>query len=149
MSDGRGTPFVINKVNIWIECEDDDGPKGLRIKVRRDITNRERDDLNEWYRTEVGDYQREWLNYDAEKRAQTDADQDTPRDREWTMLASYILDWNIEAENTDGEIVAVPAPADGGPDVFHLVTKDAIDWMMKVVLVGYRATGKANGLRDA
>lgn len=149
MSDKPTSPFVINKVHVWIECEDDDGPKGLAIKVRKDLTNRERDELNDHYREHVVEYEKAWRELSPEERAKTDADGDTPRDREWQILAAYILEWNVQAETPAGALEDVPSPADGGPAVFELVTKDALDWMMNVVLNGYRITGKANGLRAA
>lgn len=141
--------FIVNRQEVWITCEDENGPKGLSIKVRKDITNRERDDLNDYYRENIADYQAEWEKLTPDERLQTDADGETPRDREWRLLADYVLDWNIEAETPDGEIAPVPSPADGGAAVFELITPEAIGWILRVVLMGYRATGKANGLRAA
>jgi hypothetical protein len=140
--------FVVTRQHRWYTCEDEDGPKGLAIKVRKDITNRERDDLNDYYREHVSQYQSDWLKMTPEERVEVDLRDDTPRAREWRMLAPYILDWNAKAEDDDGEIRELPAPADAGPEVFNLITKDAIDWLMAMVLYGYRASGKVGNPAD-
>ena len=135
--------FVVTRQYVWLKCEDEDGALGLEVKVRKNITNRERDELNEYYNEHIVEYQKQWLAMTDEEREKVNAEGDTPRDREWNMLAGYIEDWNAQAEDDDGKIVDLPAPKDN-PAVFELVTKDAIDWCMRAVLYGYRATGKAS-----
>lgn len=145
-TDGRpASGFVVTRQFVWLTCEDEDGAKGLSVKVRKNITNRERDDLNEHYREYIIEYQKQWLEMTDEERAEVDENDDTPRAREWRMLADYIEDWNAQAEDDDGNIVDLPAPKVAGAQIFELVTKDAVDWCMRSVLYGYRATGKASG----
>lgn len=145
MSEGRpASGFVVSRQFTWLTCDDEDGAKGLSVKVRKNITNKERDELNLYYKEHITDYQSEWLKMTDEEREEIDARDDTPRDREWRLLSEYILDWNAQAEDDDGNIRDLPAPAVEGPQVFELVTKDAVDFCMRSVLYGYRATGKAS-----
>lgn len=149
MSEGRpASGFVVTRQFAWFECEDEDGAKGLAVKVRKNITNKERDELNEYYVEHIVKYQADWLKLTDDEREEIDAKGDTPRDREWKLLADYIEDWNAQAEDDDGKVHELPSPKAAGPVVFELVTKDVVDWCLKTVLYGYRATGKANGLRD-
>lgn len=45
-------------------------------------------------------------------------------------IAPYVLAWNCEKVNRDtGNVEPVPAPADGGPDVFLVVDRDILSWL--------------------
>lgn len=44
-------------------------------------------------------------------------------------IAPYVLAWNAEAENADGETVPVLPPADAGPDVFKAVDPLVTVWL--------------------
>lgn len=136
-------PYVLQRTNRWLVCDDPNGPQGFGILVRQYITNAERDDLNEVVR-EVVKYNVEYLEAPLDAReALEQARGGSPRDMERRMLAPYIVDWNAAGEDDKGNIVPIPAPADGGPDVFHLITKEQYDWCYEMVISGYQATGKA------
>src|SRR5690349_5245335 len=125
----KPSPYVIRRVNKWITCEDEDGPQGLSILVRQYITNAERDDLVDASNA-IREYSAKWLgDMSPEERTAAEEANDTPRDREWKFLAPYIVGWNVQAENEAGEVVDVPAPADGGPDVFRLIPAEHYTWI--------------------
>lgn len=45
-------------------------------------------------------------------------------------IAPFVLAWNCEKVNRDtGNVEPVPAPADGGPDVFLVVDQDILLWL--------------------
>lgn len=135
-------PYVITRVNKWINAEDGD-LAGLAIKVRQYITNAERDDLIE-HSNAIREYSAEFLKLDLEARTRLEEERGgSPRDLERAFLAPYIVEWNVQAENEAGEVVPVPAPADGGPDVFDLIPAEHYSWMYDIVIRGYRAMGKA------
>lgn len=143
LSEQLPNPYVIQRVNKWITCEDEDGPTGFAIKVRQYITNAERDDLVA-VTNEIRRYSAEYLQMDPEQKATAEVEHGgTPRELEWRQLAPYIAEWNHAAENEDGAIVPVPSPADGGPDVFRLITPEQYSWCYDIVIRGYRAWGKA------
>ncbi len=137
-----GNLYVVPRANHWIECDDEDGPLGFKIKVRQYITNAERDDIVR-ESNELRAYSLDYLAMDAAQRAALDEAGDTPRDREWRFLAPYIVEWNHAAETESGEIEPVPPPAGAGPEVFALVTPEQYAWMYQTVIGGWRATGKA------
>jgi hypothetical protein len=142
-------PYVIRRVNKWIEADAESDLAGLAIKVRQYITNAERDDLVEASNA-IRLYSAEYMTLDLEQRAAAEAEKGgTPRDLEWQLLAPYIIEWNVKAENEAGEIVDVPAPADGGADVFALIPNEHYSWMYDVVIRGYRAMGKAGSFSAA
>ena len=78
----------------------------------------------------------------AARDAANDA-HDTPRDRQWALLAPYIVGWNAVGETTDGEEKGMAPPAENGPAVFGCVPVDLFVWMWGVVADGYIASGKA------
>ena len=136
-------PYVIRKVNRWINADEESDLAGLAIKVRQYITNAERDILVEESNA-IRLFSAEYLKADLDAREALEAEKGgTPRDLEWRFLAPYILEWNVQAENDAGEVVPVPAPADGGADVFALIPPEAYSWMYDIVIRGYRAMGKA------
>lgn len=140
-------PYVVQRSNRWLICDDPAGPEGFGILVRQYITNAERDDLNASVR-EIVQYN---MDYIAKPRDEWEAlEQErggSPRDLERKLLAPYIVDWNAAGENDKGDIVPIPAPADGGPEVFNLITKEQYDWCYEMVISGYQATGKAGKSR--
>lgn len=142
-------PYVIQRVNKWITVEDEASDlAGMAIKVRAAITNAERDDLITEFNA-VNAYSREYIKADLKEREKLETKHGgSPRDIEWSMLAPYIIEWNIQAENANGEVAPVPAPADGGPAVFALITPEAYSWIYECVLLGYRAWGKAGIRKD-
>lgn len=141
----RPAPYVVADRWEWQVCEEEDGPTGFAILVRTTVTNRERDDLVARYQEEIVRYSAVWREMGMEERAAADEAQDTPRDREWKLLAPFVKDWNATGETTDGETVPLPPPAEAGWEVFRGVYPEMSAWAAKVVLNGYRATGKAGG----
>lgn len=137
----RPQPYRLADRYDWITC-DEEGLAGLAIYVRTSITNRERDALQEKH-DEILDYNRDWLAMPAPERP----DGDSPRDREWSLIAPYVKDWNVVGLDVDGNEAPLPPPAVAGGTVFEAVTPDVTNWIMRVVLLGYRATGKADGWR--
>lgn len=141
-------PYIIRRVHTWIKADEKGDLAGLAIKVRQHITNAERDDLVEASNA-VRKYSAEYLGADLEQREKLEAERNgTPRDHEWALLAPYIVEWNVQGERADGEIVPVPAPADGGPDVFSLIPPEHYTWMYDQVIRGYRAMGKAGSFGE-
>lgn len=141
-------PYVVRRENRWIVCEDADGPQGFAIKVRQYLTNAERDDLvtdtNEIHR-----YSADYLTASIEERpALEERHGGTPRDLEWRHLAPYILEWNAAGETAKGDVEPIPPPAEGGPDVFLLITPEQYSWIYAIVVRGYRSMGKAGSWRD-
>lgn len=123
----------------WEHC-DVEGLEGFAIYVRRGITNREREDLNEAHQAIV-EYEVAYVKSDPKKR---DHD-DTPRKREMALIAPFIKDWNAVGLDADGNDAPIPAPADAGPDAFLAIEPEAYDWIVRHILLGYRASGKAGG----
>lgn len=144
----RPAPFSVADRWEWVACDDEDYPElaGFAVEVRTSITNREQEDLLERHNA-VLDFNAEWLGLDPAARARHDADGDTPRDREWALLAPLVRDWNAVGLDAEGNEAAVPPPAVGGPGSFMAVPAGAVSWITRVVLLGYRATGKAGGWR--
>lgn len=139
---GRPAPFVVHEQWDWITC-DRPGLTGFAILVRTSLTNQERDALIEQHNAII-EY-REAQNALPENERNHD---DTPRDREWRMLAPLIREWNavgIDAET--GEQRPLPPPALAGPAAFEAMLFDASSWMMEVVVYGYVVTGKAGEWR--
>jgi len=135
----RPQPFRLADRYEWIAA-DDPGLSGLAIYVRTSITNLERDRLQERH-DDILEYNRDWLAMPAPERP----DGDSPRDREWNLLAPYVKDWNVVGLDVDGNETPLPTPAVAGGKVFEACTPDVTNWIMRVVLLGYRATGKADG----
>lgn len=123
----------------WERC-DAEGLEGFAIYVRRGITNREREELNDAHQ-KIVEYEVAYVASDPKKR---DHD-DTPRRREMTLIAPLIRDWNAVGIDADGNEAQIPPPSEAGPDAFLAIEPEAYDWIVRHVLLGYRASGKAGG----
>lgn len=124
---------------IW-ECSDVEGLETFCVEVRGGITNREREALTEAHTAIVG-YEVEYLRTPMPERDQ----EDTPRRREMALIAPMIRDWNALGLDAAGDESPLPAPADAGPDAFMAIEPAAYDWIVRHLLLGYRASGKAGG----
>jgi hypothetical protein len=123
----------------WM-CSEDEGLEGFCIHARRDITIREREDLLEAHGA-IAEYEVAYLRQD---RGERDGE-DTPRRREMTLLAPWVTDWNAVGLDAEGNEIPLPPPAIAGPDAFMGIDNRAYDWIVKHLLLGYRASGKAGG----
>lgn len=135
----KPTPFRIGERYEWVTA-DDESLSGLAIYVRTSITNDERDALQDKHDA-ILEYNVAWAALSAQERA----GQESPRDREWTLIAPYVKDWNVVGIDVDGNESPLPPPAVAGADVFHAVTPEITAWITRVLLLGYRFTGKAGG----
>jgi hypothetical protein len=126
----------------WHYC-DVEGLETFAILVRPTITNREREMLVEKHQTIV-EYEVAWVKAGPERDPE-----DTPRLREMQLLAPYIKDWNAVGLLEDGTEAPIPAPADAGPEAFLAIDTQAYDWIVRHILLGYRASGKAGGWGSA
>lgn len=147
-------PYIIRRANKWIYADADSDLAGFAIKVRQYITNAERDDIID-ETNKIRQYSADYIRtLDLKKREELAVQHGgTPRDVEWSYLAPYIVEWNFQAEtaeSTDDEpaFAPVPAPADGGPDVFKLIPNEHYVWIYNQVINGYRAMGKAGTTSD-
>lgn len=122
------------------QCSDETGLEKFCLYARRDITIREREDLMQKHRDIVA-YEVDYLRPDNVER---DAD-DTPRRREMRLVAPYIVDWNATGLDADGNETPLPPPSVGGIDAFLGIDNAAYDWIVRHLLLGYKATGKAGG----
>lgn len=143
----RPAAFRVSDRWEWITCDDAEFPElaGFAVEVRTSITNREQEDLQDAHNA-ILDYNAEWLRMEPAERAKADAANDTPRDREWALVAPMVRDWNAVGLDPDGNDVPIPPPAEAGPQTFMAVPAPAVAWITRVTLMGYRATGKAGGL---
>lgn len=144
----RPAPFSVADRWEWIVCDDEEHPElhGLAIEVRTSITNREQEALIAAHDA-ILDFNAEWLKLGPKERAEHDAAGTTPRDREWALIAPYVRDWNAEGLDEAGNPAPVPPPSVAGPQAFMAIPASAVSWITRVVLLGYRATGKAGGWR--
>lgn len=122
----------------WNHC-DVEGLETFAILVRPTITNREREALVAHHQTIV-EYELEWV-----KAGSNRDNDDTPRMREMQLIAPYIKDWNAIGLLDDGTEAPIPPPSDGGPNSFLAIDTAAYDWIVRHLLLGYRASGKAGG----
>lgn len=54
------------------------------------------------------------------------------------VIAPYVIAWNVERENLEaGEMVPVPPPAEGGPDMFKVLDHLEIAWLILKVRTGH------------
>lgn len=134
----RPSPHSFAPKFDWEFC-DVEGLETFAILIRPTITNREREALVAQHQAIV-EYEIEWVKAGADR----DAD-DTPRTREMALIAPYIKEWNAIGLLDDGTEAAIPAPADAGPEAFLAIDTAAYDWIVRHVLLGYRASGKAGG----
>jgi len=134
----RPAPYVPAQRREWIVC-DEPGIEGFAILVRTSITNAEKRQLEAEFDDITGPYTEQWNARPPEER---DVEA-SPRARERMLLARQILDWNASGLTEDGEIRDIAPPVVNGAAAFDLVEEEAIHWMLRVVLVGYLATGKA------
>lgn len=135
----RPAPYTFAPRPEW-QCCDEDGLEQFCVRARARITMREREDLITAH-NEIVAYEVEYLKPATKKRDI----EDTPRRREMTLIAPWIVEWNAMGLDTDGNEVALPAPADAGPDAFLAIDNTAYDWIVKHLLLGYKASGKAGG----
>ena len=139
-------PFAARRYR-WIACELD-GYEGFQIEVRSNLLNREKLEFQKAYRA-IGDYEKWWLEqleaWSKEHPDEVMPDDhalqvDTPRRRTDALVAPYVRAWNamgVLVDDDDGNETPIPAPADGGPDVFLLTEEVMRDWIVGKVLVGY------------
>lgn len=135
---GRPAPYRIAPRPEWIRC-DLEGHEGFAILAPRDVTNAERDELQRRHQAEVVEYELAYYKRPAAKRDP----EDTPRRREQALVAPFVLDWNAVGLDGEGNEVPLPAPAAAGPEIFGALYVQLYQWIVRVVLMGYRATGKA------
>ncbi len=136
----RPEPFVFGREK-WVEC-DEPGLKGFKIKIKS-LTNAERTAVQDANNENVR-YQAEYFKMPAPERDRTDS----PRRREWMMIAPYVLDWNAHGLDREGNVVPVPAPADAGPDVFDAIEPEASAWVAQTIVFGYSASPKGTTSSD-
>jgi hypothetical protein len=122
------------------QCSDVEGLEGFCVLARRGITIREREDLMTAHR-KIVEYEVEYLRPDAEERDPVD----TPRRREMALVAPWIADWNAMGLDEEGNEVQIPAPSEAGPEAFMAIDNAAYDWIVRHLLLGYKASGKAGG----
>lgn len=135
----RPAPYSMGPRLAWM-CAEDEGLEGFCIHARRDITIREREELLEQH-GKIAEYEVEYLRRD---RGERDVE-DTPRRREMALLAPWIKEWNATGIDADGNDAPIPAPAEAGPEAFMAIDNAAYDWIVRHLLLGYRASGKAGG----
>lgn len=51
----------------------------------------------------------------------------------WDVIAPYVTGWNLLAEDTDGNVVPVPPPAEAGPDAFKMLDPAMNVWLIAQV----------------
>lgn len=134
----RPAPYRVAEVREWI-VSDDPSCAGLAVLVRTSITNAEQTALNAKHDEIAGSITEAWLKVPAHER---DLSQ-SPRARERALLAPYVLDWNAVGVTDDGQEAPLPAPSVAGPAVFDAIAAAEYEWISRVVLIGYLATGKA------
>lgn len=122
----------------WQYC-DVEGLETFAILVRPTITNKERENLVLEH-GRIVEYEADWI-----KNIEGRDEQDTPRRREMSLLAPYIKEWNAVGLLEDGTEAEVPSPSVAGPDAFLAIDTVAYDWIVRHILLGYRASGKAGG----
>lgn len=61
--------------------------------------------------------------------------EDTQMTEVHAKLAPYVLEWNAGRIGADGEPEPIPAPADGGPDVFEEVPNAFFWWLFTEVKI--------------
>lgn len=137
-------PFSFKRNYRTIEA-DEPGLEGFAIRVRAGISNDEHEALVAAYK-DLLEYNIAYFQMEPKQRAAADERKDTPSRREWALMAPYIVGWNALGETADGEEKPLPPPAECGPDVFACVPLDAIAWMWRTIIEGYRSTGKAGSL---
>lgn len=141
----RPAPYRVADRRRWIVSDEPD-TAGLAVLVRAGITNLERDRLQEAH-AEIAEDSDDWGDLEPAAREARQAAGDTPRDREWALLAPYVLGWNAVGLTPEGEERPLPPPAEAGPAAFAAVAVPELSWIIKTVLLGYRFTGKAGGFR--
>jgi hypothetical protein len=132
----RPLAYVVRPEWVWVHC-DVPGCEGFAIEARANITNAERDWLNEQCDA-MSAFQTEYLATPAPEREAKYGD-DSPLRREWALAAPLVRDWNavgLDAET--GEERPIPPPAVGGPDVFLCIFPVQSQWIMSTVLMSYR-----------
>lgn len=122
----------------WHFC-DVEGLETFAISVRPTITNRERERLVAKHQ-EIVDYELQWVQAGPDRDSE-----DSPRMREMALIAPYIHDWNATGLLEDGTEAPIPPPAEAGAPSFMAIDTAAYDWIVRHVLLGYRASGKAGG----
>ena len=142
MTDG----FSFKRNYRLIRC-DEPGYEGFEIRVRAGISNDERDALTERWR-ELVDYNVAYREMEPVDRERVNESGDTPRRREWQLLAPLIVGWNAVGDRVDEttgetEEAPLPPPAEAGAEVFACVPADLLGWMRGCVLDGYVVSGKA------
>lgn len=138
----------ISQMREWIMCDWEElDPErfkmlaGFGILVRTGITIQEQDDLIRRNRENQQAIEAfEALPEDEQKAV---PEENQPYNLQWQILAPYVLDWNLEAEDINDKMIPVPPPAVAGYKAFNMVTLDHIYWITRIVLHGYQATGKA------
>lgn len=134
----RPAPYRVAEVREWI-VSDDPSCEGLAVLVRTSITNVEQRHLQTLHDEIAGPETEKWLQMKPEAR---DLSQ-SPRARERALLAPYVLDWNAVGLTKAGEEEPLPPPSVAGPEVFDAIAAAEYEWISRVVLIGYLATGKA------
>jgi hypothetical protein len=134
----RPAPFAVLPRWSWEHC-DVPGYEAFAVYVVRNLTNRDREELNEAHDGIVR-AQVEWFALTPEERAS----RPTPRRMEQELIAPYVKDWNATGLDEDGKERPLPPPAEAGPDVFEAIYPEMYDWIVRHVLLGYR-TGKGVG----
>ncbi len=140
-------PFPARRF-AWVHCEIA-VLEGFAIEVRTNLLNRERFEFMKAWRT-IADHEKWWLEQQKAWAEEHPGEvmpeyhslaTDTPAKRVNALIAPYVRAWNAMGlvEGPDGELTEapVPAPADGGPDVFLLVEDAMRDWVVGRVLGGY------------
>lgn len=135
--------FVVADQHEWIPYDDPAHPEfaGFAIYVRTGITNLEQRKLNERH-AEIVAYAEQWNATPEEERDYSD----TPFRREQELAAPYVVAWNAIGYDESGERKKLPSPAEAGPDIFDALDNQhgrLVIWILRVVLSGYLATGKA------
>lgn len=136
--DNRPAPFPLDERWGWVNCEEE-GFEGFAIYVRKNLRNDERAALVEEH-DKILAYQIEYMELPLPERE----GKPSPRDRERVLIAPYIRDWNATGLDEAGNPVPVPPPAAAGPEVFDAIYPEMFDWIVRHVLLGYRA-GKGVG----
>ncbi len=109
----------------WVHC-DTPGYEGFAIEARSNLTIGER----EQFRAELD---------------RIDALDDAKDPELYALLSPHIRAWNaVGVDVLTGEDAPIPAPADGGPDVFQLIDPPQVSWIVLVTCLGYRV-GKGLG----
>jgi len=156
--------YVSGERFIWVECEEP-GYEGFRAEVRQNLTQGERTLLRErlasiediieaiqldsMAKAEELDERTtgskpspaEQMRIKAEQRkllAEFNADVEREMLEQHRLIAPYVRAWNLFRVGEDGEPVAVPAPRDGGDDVFNQLERPLVSWLIYELLVAYR-----------